>query len=192
MTDTDPPISSSQNGSEATEPVFHTFDLVEEALIDAMLLWRRAPDRERAWHTVRSLWPDTRESEHWTLALGGELTIRPEDKPEPRPLPLTRDEVAEMNRVGEWLGLVPEQDRKVVVLAVLALASGKTRVPWSRLLKPMGLKRGAGALAQRYERAVGYLTMRLNGMGEAKAQRLAMRGGAEWREATGKGRGEIT
>lgn len=174
------------------EHVFYTFDLVEERLIDAMLLWRRAPDRERSWMAVRSLWPDIRRpgsEEHWWDPIDREFNLKPEDRPPPRPLPLTRAEVAEMNRVGEWLGLVPEQDRKVVVLAVLALASGRTRVPWSRLLRPLGMKRGAGAIEQAYRRSIGTIAFRLNGRSEAEAKRLVQRRGEGWQAVLGCRRG---
>jgi hypothetical protein len=172
-----PPISSSQSGSEATTDTFWTFALVEEALIEAMLLWRRAPDRERGWLTVKAFWPEIRRHTWF-----GDYA---DDEAEPRPLPLSRAQVAEMERVGEWLGMVAERDRKLVVLAILALASGKARVPWSRLLRPMGMKSGAGALAQRYERAIGVLAFRLNGRSEADALRLVQRRGEGWQAVIG-------
>lgn len=163
---------------------FHTFDLVEEQLVGAMLLWRRAPDRERGWMAVRALWPDIRRpgSEERWWDVDGELNLTGADRPEPRPLPLTRAEVGEMNRIGEWLGLVPEEDRRIVVLAVLALASGRKRVPWSRLLKPLGMKRGAGAIEQAYRRSIGMIAFRLNGHSEAEARRLVQRRGTGWQD----------
>lgn len=139
-----------------------TFESVQERLVNGLLLWRRAPDRERGWQAVRSLWPDTKESEHWSIALGGELSSLPQDKPEPRRSALTRDEVTEMELVGEWLQLVPEQDRKLVVYALAALASGRARIPWLRLRRPLGVKLGADGLRKRYGAAITGICAALN------------------------------
>jgi hypothetical protein len=158
-------------------------------MVDAMLLWRRAPDRERGWLAVRAHWPEIKRH-GWGEAVAvlgvKDGDHRAEDKPEPRRLPLTRDEVAEMELVGEWIGLIAEDDRRIVVLALMALArgkdSGKDKVPWTRLLKPMGMKTGAGRLSQRYRRAIAYLAFRLNGTEHAEAMRLVQRRGEGWQD----------
>jgi hypothetical protein len=172
-------------GSEASTGLL-TFDQVEERLIEAMLLWRRAPDRERGWLTVRAFWPEIAR-QGWRVGVDGEWDERAdeEERQEPRPLPLTRAQVAEMNQVGEWFVILPEADRKLVAMAIAALASGKKRIPWSRLLKPMGMKRGAGSLAKRYGRALGYLAFRLNGRTDAEAKRLVQRRGSGWEQVMG-------
>jgi hypothetical protein len=41
------------------------------------------------------------------------------------------------------------------------------QVPWSRLLRPMGLKKGAGALAKRYGRAISAIAVALEQNGVA-------------------------
>lgn len=147
---------------EAEAGLLMTFDAVQERMVEAMLLWRRAPDRERGWLTVRAYWPEI-SRQGWRVDVDGEHDEREADeKPDPRPLPLTRDEVAEMQLVGEWLGLVPEQDRKLVVYALAALASGRRRVPWLRLRRPLGVKLGADGLRKRYGAALAGICAALN------------------------------
>lgn len=141
--------------ADASEPGrFWTFEAVQERLIVAMLLWRRAPDRERGWQTVRAFWPEMRRHNHFGDYSDEEAT--------PRPLPLTRSEVAEMNAVGEWLAFVPERDRRLVALAITRLANGAAQVPWMGLRRAMGVKLGAGGLRQRYSRAITAIANRLN------------------------------
>lgn len=139
---------------------FLTYDDVEQALVEAMLLWRRAPDRERGWLHVRSYWPEIRRAE-FIRVVGGELDW-PEQKPDMRPLPLTRAEVATMTETSDWLGYVPERDRKLVAAAIAALASGKKRVPWMQLKRLMGVKFGADGLRMRYGRAIATICNALN------------------------------
>jgi hypothetical protein len=80
-----------------------------------------------------------------------------------RPASLTRAEVAEAEEALGWLDAVPTDDRKLIGLAIVALASGAKQVPWSRLLRPMGKKRGVDGLRRRYERALGAVCRRVNG-----------------------------
>jgi hypothetical protein len=139
---------------------FWTFETVQERLIEAMLLWRRAPDRERGWLHVKAFWPEIRRF-HWMTAVGGEHD-HPEEQPMPRALPLTRAQVAAMNEAGDWLALVPERDRKLVALAVSALASGAKQVPWMELRRAMGVEFGAHGLRKRYSRAIAAICTSLN------------------------------
>lgn len=143
---------------------FWTFEAVQERLIDAMLLWRRAPDRERGWLTVRAYWPEMRRHNHF-----GDYS---DEEALPRPLPLTRAEVAEMNAVGEWLAFVPERDRRLVALAVSKLENGASQVPWLALRKAMGVTFGAHGLRKRYSRALTAIAMALN-MAENQAGMLS-------------------
>ena len=80
-----------------------------------------------------------------------------------RPAALTRAEIAEMEEAFDWLSVVKEVDRKLVGLAITALARGEKQVPWLRLLKPMGLQRGAHGLRKRYGRAMIKVCARANG-----------------------------
>jgi hypothetical protein len=132
-----------------------TFDAVEERLVEAMRLWWRAPDRERGWLHIKAMWPDFRRHNWW-----GDYA---DTEAEPRRARLTRQQIAEMEEAAEWMRFVPERDRRLVGLAILALASGKARVPWLALRRPMGVKLGADGLRRRYERAVSRIAFALNG-----------------------------
>lgn len=129
-----------------------TFAGVEERLIEALLLWRRAPDREASWQHVRSLWPDI--GRHgWRVDVDGEFDER-EAAPEPKRPGLTRDEVAEMNRVAEWMRFVPERDRRLVVLALGQKAGGRENVDWARVRRRLDAEIGRKGLYRRYCRAI--------------------------------------
>ncbi|MFN3943905.1 MAG: hypothetical protein ACK4K7_03100 [Allosphingosinicella sp.] len=132
-----------------------TFAMVEERMVEAMVLWRRSPDRERGWHRMRAFWPDI-VRHNWF----GDYA---DTEAEPRPLPLTRAEVAERDEASEWMRFVPERDRRLVVMALMCLARGEARVPWRRLLQPLGLRMGADGLRMRYARAIEKVANALNG-----------------------------
>lgn len=122
---------------------------VQERLVEAVLAWRRMPDREGGWLAVRAYWPDVlREVGH---GADGDFDAR---AAMPR-LPLTRGEVAAMEEASGWLAAVPERDRRLVGLALGKLADGHAQVPWLELRGAMGVTLGAGGLARRYERAIG-------------------------------------
>ncbi len=160
----DPPNSSESKSTSSQAPIdprleaaaglLWTFDMVEERLVEAVHLWRRSPGGGRSpfatdgpWHLVKSdLWgPDV-------------------DKDAPlRPLPLRRREVATRDEASAWLLLVPERDRRLVVLAVTALASGFSQVPWMRLRRAMGVTFGAGGLRWRYNKSIEGICKALNG-----------------------------
>lgn len=74
----------------------------------------------------------------------------------PRPLPLSRAEIARREEAVDWLvRWCPERDRRLVMLALGYKARGG-RVPWRGLLARIGQdKPGADGLRMRYERAVG-------------------------------------
>lgn len=142
---------------------FWTFDMVQERLIEAMIICWRNPDRERGWQTLRSAWPDVlREVSAGDYdARGGDLSS---SEVALRPCALTRAEQGEMEEAFAWLDHVPVEDRKVIGLAIVKLASGKHRaVPWRDLLRPMGMARGADGLRMRYGRAITSIAHRLNG-----------------------------
>jgi hypothetical protein len=139
---------------------FMTFEDVEGRMVEAMLLWRRAPDRERGWLHVRAFWPEIRRF-GWTTSVGGEYD-HPEEQPQPRALPLTRAEVASMMEASDWLAHAPQADRKLVALALTALAAGHKRVPWARLKPLMGVEYGAHGLRKRYCRAIATIAKAVN------------------------------
>lgn len=132
---------------------FWTFEAVQERLVEAMLLWRRMPDRERGWLAVKAYWPDLRRHNHFGDYADAEAT--------PRPLPLSRAEIRRMEEASEWLLLVSERDRALVALAVSWLAGGRSQVPWRRLLRPLGVTFGADGLRMRYGRAINRIAVAL-------------------------------
>lgn len=140
----------------------YDWDAVEEQLIAAFVLWQRSPGEGRwpfagdgPWHLVQR----SRHAGDYD-ARGGDL----EAEIEPRPLPLTRAEVEQRDRVTAWIELIPDaDDRRLVGMALQSLASGRERVPWRRLLRKMGLKHGADGLRMRYSRAITAICSTLNG-----------------------------
>lgn len=152
-----------EDGSTAgRDAIFWTFASVEERLVDAVRLWRRAPDRERGWQSVRSFWPEIRR--HGFFGDGdGELN-HAEEKPEARRPPLTRAEVAEMNAAGELLGLVCERDRRLVVIVLTRLSRDGASAPsWLTIWNRLGRGRpGPEGLRKRYSRAITNIANSLN------------------------------
>lgn len=151
---------ASIRGRERFGPGFLSAADVEERLVEAMCLWRRAPDRERGWLNVRAYWPDIRRAEFIRI-VGNELDW-PEEKPEARTPPLSRAEVAAMTEASDWLALVDERDRKLVALAVSYLAKGHARVPWLRIKRLVGVAFGADGLRKRYGRALTAIANEVN------------------------------
>lgn len=150
ITTTLPPISPSQ---EREEGRLKSFSDVEERLVEAMLVMKRLSDREAGWLRVRASWPDiVREHEagdydaRGYLGNSGDIPLRP--------LPATRKDIAMMEEAFAWVLAAKPDDRKLIALAIGALARGEKRVPWMQLRKPMGVTRGADGLRMRYERAM--------------------------------------
>lgn len=160
MSDIYPPIYPPNVGSGATNGPFWTFEAVQERLVEAMTLWWRMPDRERGWMTIRAFWPEIMRHGHF--GDGDGMVNHADHDARPRPLPLTRDQVAEMEEASEWLRFIPDRDRKLVALALLHLARGEKRVPWMELRAPLGVQFGADGLRKRYSRAISSIAQALN------------------------------
>lgn len=140
--------------AEAAAGTLWTFDMVQERLVEAVHLWRRSPGDGRSPYATDGPW-ELASSDLW----GPDV-----DKDAPlRPLPLRRREVAARDEASAWLLFVPERDRRLVVLAVTALAKGYKQVPWMDLRRPMGVKLGADGLRMRYGRAIRRICERLSG-----------------------------
>lgn len=157
MKDFNPPNYPPIEGRDAVyDPLagLMTFERVEEQLVEALLLWRRMPDRERGWHAIRAFWPEMRRHNHFGDYADTEAT--------PRPLPLSRAEVAAMEAATEWMRFVPERDRRLVALALTRLANGAKQVPWMELKRAMGVEFGAHGLRKRYSRAITAIANELN------------------------------
>ena len=136
-----------------------SYEEVQERLVEAMLVCWRSTDRERGWQQVRSVWPEVLPEAGDYDARGGEHSSSDVAL---RPAALTRAEVAAMEEAFGWVAAVQGDDRKVIGLAITALARGASRVPWRQLLRPMGLTRGADGLRMRYSRAMHRVTMAAN------------------------------
>lgn len=139
-----------------------SFDDVQERLVEAIRVVWRQPDRERGWLTVRAYWPDIQRhtafgdyDERGGDGVSSDVKLRP--------AALTRREVADAEEALGWLDMIAPEDRKLVGLALTALAGGRRQVPWSRLLRPMGKTRGVDGLRRRYERAIGKVCRAVNG-----------------------------
>jgi len=161
---------------DSLDDVFWTFDAVEDRFIEAMRF---------AWRDEPGSWPFAGDGP-WALiqAVAGDYDARGGDMDAPPPMrvALTRAERARMDEAVGWLALVPPparpgarlgegSDARLIVLAARKLGAkrGEERgqVPWTRLLRPMGLKKGAGALARRYGRAIAAVAVALEHNGVA-------------------------
>lgn len=134
-------------------PIEWTPDYVEDRLVEAMITCWRQPDRERAWLRVKSAWPEiVREADKGDFdARGGEHNS---SDVQLRPAAMTRRDQAEMEQAFGWVAVLSPDDRKLVGLVISHLARGQREIKWARLLRPMGLKRGAGGIKMRYRRAL--------------------------------------
>lgn len=137
--------------------------MVEDRLVEAMLTCWRLPDGERAWQRVVAT------DGPWRLVLddaeydGGRGAGEARAERALRPASLTRADLAEMEEAFGWAGWLSPEDRRLVGLAVTALARGARQVPWRALLAKMGRQRGADGLRMRYGRAIASIAGRLNG-----------------------------
>jgi len=157
----EPPIYGNA-GRHGLPDTFLTFDEAQDRLVEAMITCWRTPDRERGWQTVRSNWPEAlRELSAGDYdARGGDGTSADVAL---RPASQTRREVAEMEEAFAWVSILSDDDRRLVALAITQLARGRREVSWSRLLRPLGLKRGADGLRMRYGRAIEAVCRAKNG-----------------------------
>jgi hypothetical protein len=141
-----------------------TFAAVQERLVEAMITCWRQPDGERAWQRVVA------SDGPWRLVMaeagdydGGRGAGAARAEAAIRPASLTRRELAEMEEAFAWCDALRPEERRIVGLAIAALAGGRREVPWRALLRPMGLERGADGLRMRYGRAIARIAARLNG-----------------------------
>lgn len=131
---------------------FWTFEEVQDRLVEAMQFQRRIGGgtwpfaSDGPWHLIVRDWWD------WAAH---------EEKPVPR-IPLSREQMARMEEATGWLVHAPEADRRLIILALNALAAGRRQVPWTRLLKPMRVRHGAHGLRKRYSRAITAICEALN------------------------------
>lgn len=139
-----------------------SFDLVREALVEATVLWRRSPGSGRwpfasdgPWHLM------SRETQAGDYDARGGLDVSSD--PLLRPLPLSREEVARRDAVSEWLMLVPSPDDRRLLAACLEFhARGYTQLPWERVMRVLGVRRGKDGLQKRYRASLRAIAEGLN------------------------------
>jgi hypothetical protein len=81
---------------------------------------------------------------------------------ERRIMGLDSDQVARRDEVTEWLLLVPEADRQLVMAAIWQQARTGQRIRWASMLAVVGQDRGKEGLRKRYQRALTAVADRLN------------------------------
>lgn len=137
-----------------------TFELVREALVEAAVLWQRSP---KAGHApMRSAWPvDLMVREVWEYDARGGLDSASEVVV--RPVPLSRAEVDQRDRVSGWMMLVPsDDDRRLLGVCLAFHARGYVQLPWAKIMRALGVKRGKDGLAKRYRAALRAIAVGLN------------------------------
>ncbi len=161
---------------------FWTFALVEERLVEAMRLWWRSPGGGSSPFAADGPWELITERTR-AEAGGGYIGRGEVEQVALRRLPLTRGEVAARDAASAMLEMVEgDEDRRLVVLVLCQLARGAKRVDWAPVKRAFGARRGAGALAERYARAIGFVAFRMNGVPLRQARALSRRQGTGWEE----------
>lgn len=142
---------------------------VQDRMAEAMRHWWRSSDSEARFSLggrISSIW---RQAFTDKLALIEQLDMEPSP---PTALPLSRGDIKRMNEAAEWMAFVPEADRRLVVMALVKLASGSKTVPWLVIWKALGRgKPGPDGLRSRYSRAITCVANALNG-GKAPRERV--------------------
>jgi hypothetical protein len=169
MTRNNPPTGPSQEREDG----FWTFAAVEERLVEAMLLWRRSPGGgswpfagDAPWHLMTR---KTRISEAGLKGMDVQRRLQDEDAEEAKRMegrdrrgPLTRDDVARRDEATEWLGWVQPDNRKVVILALVQRASGRTNIDWAFIKSAIGADIGNKGVYRRYTTSITAVVKRLN------------------------------
>jgi len=139
-----------------------TFDLVRDVLVETAALWVRSPGDGRSpfaadgpWHLMQ------RELDAGDYdARGG---FDGSSAVSLRPLPLSREDVERRDLVSEWLLLVPDAfDRRLLAECLHWYAEGYRQLPWVRIMRRMGVRRGQEGLKKRWQRAVSAIAVALN------------------------------
>jgi hypothetical protein len=155
----DASITLPTDGRVERDPAW-TWQLVEDRMAEAMRHWWRSPDGDARYSLggrISSVW---RQCVDDPLALIERHGVETEA---PRPLPLSRGDMARMVEASEWLRHVPPADRRLVVLVLVYKARGEKKVPWLKIKRRIGVAFGADGLRKRYSRAITCVANALNG-----------------------------
>lgn len=169
-------IENDQNGEAGlvcgAEP-FWSYQSVQAALVEAVVLTWRSESSGR--------WPFASDAP-WQLmtraarAQAGEVKgmdlqrlLLEDDERETRQWQgrerkraLTAEEVDWRDAVLAWLPIVPDRDRRIVVLAVRQLAAGRSQVDWLAVKRRIGVDIGRRGVGMRYSRAISAIAKALN------------------------------
>ena len=156
-----------------------TFDAVQQRIVDAVRAW---------WHGEGGRWPFASDGPWHLLTREARADIKAEGlkrseldqllaaagagAPEPK-VPLSLAEIAERDEVTEeWLPMVSERDRRIVVLGAMQLAGGRSRISWRDIrakleggpaVSLVDLPETTRGLGMRYSRAITAICKQLNG-----------------------------
>lgn len=147
-----------------------TYEMVETRLVEALLCARRVSDREAGWLRLRAWWPDVVRAT-WLGDYGGD-GVDGASAVRVRPLPLTREQIAQMRETEGWLGRYLDEDaRRLVLLALGFLAAGR-RIGWLRIGRATRVRVSAEALRRRYIEALARIACGLACKGEASVRQM--------------------
>lgn len=155
-------IGPSNSGRDVAGAGFWDHEGVEERLVDTFLAWRRTPTADARFciaGRISSLWSRVIEDRALIDRDGADGEVEA-----PRPLPLSRADIARRDEASEWFAFIPERDRRLVteVLAFRAKHEDK-QVPWLKVWKRLGRgKPGPDGLRMRYSRAITAICNGLN------------------------------
>jgi hypothetical protein len=143
-------------------PEWWTWEMVRDELVEVAVLWWRSPGGRGPAYATDGPWRQmTRDQAVGDYdARGGDGTS---SDVAIRPLPLSCSEVDRRDRVSAWLGHVPvSDDRRLLVMAIGQLATGRSNVSWKRIRRAMGIAHGEFGLRKRYERSITAIAEALN------------------------------
>lgn len=156
FTDDDPPCNPPLSGKSGGKH-YWTYEEVQEDLVEARRLWRRAPGGGRwpfagdgPWHLVSK-----------ETAAGDYDEKHGNEDAEARPLPLSRAELRMMEQISEWLQYAPERDRQLIVVVLSQLARGAKRVSWTKVQRRLDSENSSRGLGMRYSRAIAKIAQEL-------------------------------
>jgi hypothetical protein len=157
-----------------------TWRLVEGRLIEAAELWRRSPSAavspgrsspfasDGPWELLTRRARAGSDWESWRREIEDAAVAAARDKGAFAASAgwmrggLNTIEVARRDEASEWLALVPEADRLLVIAAIWHQAMTGQRVDWMRMKRAAGVSYGAEGVRKRFVRALTVVADALN------------------------------